>query len=167
MPADQTCAFCGEPAEGNYSIHRDGFGVGPEVPLCDACGSEPEPTCGEIWDAISHDREVGSPMADPDDADREAERIICEHLGVLVRGEESITGAIAAAIRAAEARGAEREREAIAAEYDEAAKHHVACAANFAVPGQSDWGAEMQRRHEQEAHDARTLAARIRARGRR
>src|SRR5688572_24383288 len=49
----ERCSFCGDPAEGNYSIHRDGFGVGPEVPLCDDCGAHPRPTCGEIWDRIS------------------------------------------------------------------------------------------------------------------
>lgn len=47
------CAFCGEPAEGNYSIHRDGFAVGPEVDLCDACGEDLEPSCFVIWDAIA------------------------------------------------------------------------------------------------------------------
>lgn len=47
------CANCGNPAEGNYSIHRDGFGEGPEVDLCDACGSKPEPTCAEIWENIA------------------------------------------------------------------------------------------------------------------
>lgn len=25
----KTCAYCGGPAEGNYSVHRDGFGDGP------------------------------------------------------------------------------------------------------------------------------------------
>jgi hypothetical protein len=53
------CAYCDRPAEGNFSIHRDGFGVGPEVPLCDDCGSKPEPTCGEIWDRIAQ------PVDDP------------------------------------------------------------------------------------------------------
>ena len=47
------CVFCDMPAQGNYSIHRDGFGVGPEVELCDDCGSGPSPTCGEIWDEIA------------------------------------------------------------------------------------------------------------------
>lgn len=46
------CAFCGSPAQGKYSIHRDGFGDGPEVPLCNACGSKPEPTEAEIWSKI-------------------------------------------------------------------------------------------------------------------
>ena len=47
------CTYCGEPAEGNYSIHRDGFGEGPEVPLCDAHGAHELPTCAEIWARIS------------------------------------------------------------------------------------------------------------------
>jgi len=47
------CAHCWKPAEGNYSIHRDGFGEGPEVPLCDACGGEETPTCEDIWHKTS------------------------------------------------------------------------------------------------------------------
>lgn len=47
------CAACGKPAEGNYGIHRDGFAEGPEVPLCDECGSQPEPTEAEIWERIA------------------------------------------------------------------------------------------------------------------
>jgi hypothetical protein len=47
------CSYCGGPAEGNYSIHRDGFGEGPEVPLCDACGGERTPTLAEIWARIA------------------------------------------------------------------------------------------------------------------
>ena len=63
MPADRSgsspvavlrpCAYCYQPAEGNYSIHRDGFGVGPEVDLCDAHGGGESPTCGEIWARIA------------------------------------------------------------------------------------------------------------------
>ena len=49
--------FCGAPAQGNYGIHRDGFGAGPEVDLCDGCGSKPEPTCEEIW------RRIAQPVA--------------------------------------------------------------------------------------------------------
>lgn len=49
----ETCVYCGQPAQGNYSIHRDGFGTGPEVPLCDECGGEEYPTCGEIWEVIA------------------------------------------------------------------------------------------------------------------
>jgi hypothetical protein len=48
-----TCAYCGQPAEGKYAIHRDGFGLGPEVLLCDACGAHPTPTCEDIWARIS------------------------------------------------------------------------------------------------------------------
>lgn len=47
------CAACGERAEGEYSIHRDGFGVGPEVPLCNACGREETPTCDDLWRRIA------------------------------------------------------------------------------------------------------------------
>jgi hypothetical protein len=47
------CVYCEGPAQGNYSIHRDGFDEGPEVPLCDKCGSGPTPTCGDIWAKIS------------------------------------------------------------------------------------------------------------------
>ena len=52
-----TCAACGNRAQGNYAIHRDGFGEGPEVPLCDGCGSEPTPTCEELWHMIAARRE--------------------------------------------------------------------------------------------------------------
>lgn len=48
----ETCSYCMQPAEGNYSIHRDGFGEGPEVPLCDACGEGAWPTEEEIWSTI-------------------------------------------------------------------------------------------------------------------
>jgi hypothetical protein len=47
------CAFCGRTSQGNYGIHRDGFGVGPEVDLCDGCGSGAEPSCRKIWDLIA------------------------------------------------------------------------------------------------------------------
>jgi hypothetical protein len=47
------CSYCGGPAEGNYAIHCNGFSEGPEVPLCDGCGSQPEPTCEEIWAALA------------------------------------------------------------------------------------------------------------------
>ena len=49
------CAVCNNYAEGEYSIHRDGFSVGPEVPLCNACGSGESPSCEEIWGKISRD----------------------------------------------------------------------------------------------------------------
>jgi len=47
------CAFCGGPAEGNFSIHRDGFCKGPEVPLCDEHGAGLKPSCTTIWARIS------------------------------------------------------------------------------------------------------------------
>lgn len=48
-----SCANCGKHAEGNYSIHDTIEMDGEEVSLCDACGSEPLPTCEEIWDNIA------------------------------------------------------------------------------------------------------------------
>ncbi len=47
------CVYCGRAAEGNFSVHRDGMGVGPVVPLCDACGSNYEPTLYQIWARIA------------------------------------------------------------------------------------------------------------------
>jgi hypothetical protein len=49
------CAYCSSEIEGEveFAIHRDGFGEGPEVPLCVECGSHPTPTCEEIWSKIS------------------------------------------------------------------------------------------------------------------
>lgn len=47
------CCYCGSPAEGHYSICRDGMGVGPEVPLCDRCGGSKWPSSGEIWGRIA------------------------------------------------------------------------------------------------------------------
>ena len=49
----EPCSFCHRPAEGNHAIHRDGYLVGPVVPLCDACGGNDEPTLGEIWQKIA------------------------------------------------------------------------------------------------------------------
>lgn len=52
--ADETCAYCGVPVlKRRHSIHRDGFGLGPEVPLCDACGGEGGPSCEKIWAKLS------------------------------------------------------------------------------------------------------------------
>lgn len=47
-----TCAYCGQPSEGQYSIHRDGYSLGPEVPLCDACGQGDSPSLTQIWARI-------------------------------------------------------------------------------------------------------------------
>jgi hypothetical protein len=52
MGKGKTCSYCGKPAEGNYSIHRDGFGQGPEVELCASCGCDEEPTTEDIWARI-------------------------------------------------------------------------------------------------------------------
>lgn len=48
------CAYCGDLAQGNYSIHRDGFDNGPEVPLCDQCGDHTGPSLLAIWSRIAH-----------------------------------------------------------------------------------------------------------------
>jgi hypothetical protein len=50
------CAYCGKETQGNYAIHRDGLGLGPEVPLCDKHGSGEYPSCEDIWDRISEDK---------------------------------------------------------------------------------------------------------------
>lgn len=58
LPAEEPCAACGQPAEGNFAIHRDGYGIGPEVPLCNGCGGGEEPTCADLWAAIAARRGV-------------------------------------------------------------------------------------------------------------
>lgn len=50
------CAYCGGKAEGKYSIHRDGFGIGPQVPLCNEHGSRPLPSMAQIWERIKERR---------------------------------------------------------------------------------------------------------------
>ena len=49
------CAYCGTYLSGEpeYTIHRDGFGVGPEVPLCFDCYDDGGPSCLEIWERIA------------------------------------------------------------------------------------------------------------------
>jgi hypothetical protein len=48
------CAYCGKKSEGHASIERDGaFSGSPQVPLCDDCGTHPEPSTQEIWARIS------------------------------------------------------------------------------------------------------------------
>lgn len=62
------CVYCGAEAEGQHAIHRDGFGVGPEVPLCNACGGPGNPTCEEIWKKIATScRFCGEQELDEDD----------------------------------------------------------------------------------------------------
>ena len=48
------CSFCERETDGNFLIHRDGFGVGPEVPLCAYCAASTGPSCVEIWNKIAH-----------------------------------------------------------------------------------------------------------------
>ena len=52
------CSFCGNYlcGEVQYSIHRDGFDNGPEVPLCVDCGAHATPTLDEIWARISQEK---------------------------------------------------------------------------------------------------------------
>lgn len=52
------CAFCSKPHEGQFSIHRDGFCEGPQVPLCNACGGKSEPSEAQIWERISQAPEL-------------------------------------------------------------------------------------------------------------
>ena len=49
----EECAACGQPSSGNHTIHRDGYGEGPVVPLCATCGDLPRPTCEEVWAMIA------------------------------------------------------------------------------------------------------------------
>jgi len=49
---DTICACCGSRSERQRSIHRDGFGKGPEVWLCNDCGMGELPTLAEIWSRI-------------------------------------------------------------------------------------------------------------------
>lgn len=47
------CAYCAQPAEGRYGVHRDGYGVGPLMDLCDACGAHETPRLADIWERIA------------------------------------------------------------------------------------------------------------------
>lgn len=51
-----TCIFCGNEVQGNYQLHRDNFGIGPIVDLCDKCGESDELTLGVIWESIAIDQ---------------------------------------------------------------------------------------------------------------
>jgi hypothetical protein len=55
----QLCAYCGKVWEGNYTIHRDGVGKGPKVPICNACTIGEEPSLDDIWAKLSVDRKSG------------------------------------------------------------------------------------------------------------
>lgn len=48
------CAYCRRGiAEVEHTIHRDGVGEGPEVPLCEFCAKNNYPTLDMIWARIS------------------------------------------------------------------------------------------------------------------
>lgn len=49
LPKESACFHCGSRAQGRFAMHRDGFGLGPQLPLCDRCGGNETPTCEEIW----------------------------------------------------------------------------------------------------------------------
>ena len=49
VPEEGICHFCGDHAHPDYTIHRDGFLVGPEVGLCELHASDVNPTCEAIW----------------------------------------------------------------------------------------------------------------------
>lgn len=59
---DMVCAACGARADGNYSTHRDGHGIGPQVMLCDGCGSGNKPTWGDMWKQIRYRHMEGFEM---------------------------------------------------------------------------------------------------------
>lgn len=52
------CCYCGTPSEGHFAIYRDGFGEGPEVPLCDEHGGTDDPSASDIWARIVALREA-------------------------------------------------------------------------------------------------------------
>jgi hypothetical protein len=54
------CACCGKPGRRDRTIHRDGFGDGPEVPLCSACADYARPTETTIWKNIKLNRDVAT-----------------------------------------------------------------------------------------------------------
>lgn len=49
---NKLCAVCNGPHESKWSIHRDGFGEGPEVFFCQSC-YDTFPTCEDIWEVLS------------------------------------------------------------------------------------------------------------------
>lgn len=56
------CANCGLFSQGNFSVHTggigdDGFGTGPEAPLCDSCGGEETPSLEDVLTNIARRQE--------------------------------------------------------------------------------------------------------------
>lgn len=64
MMKTEPCCYCCRPTQGEYSIHRDGFGEGPEIDLCNACAENDNITCEMIWERNAArsetDRETGA-----------------------------------------------------------------------------------------------------------
>jgi hypothetical protein len=58
------CSYCGALAEGDHSIHRDGFCEGPEVDLCNAHGSGAYPSLSLIWERIAERLARGETMTE-------------------------------------------------------------------------------------------------------
>ena len=58
------CAACGLESEREHSIHRDGFGEGPEVWLCNGCGRDKYPTCPILWAWIAERLAAGKAMVE-------------------------------------------------------------------------------------------------------
>jgi hypothetical protein len=61
--AGRRCCYCGDPAQGNFSINRDGIDVGPLLDLCDLCGSSASPTMEMIWERLRNETKI-SPVDD-------------------------------------------------------------------------------------------------------
>lgn len=64
------CPACGAAIKGraHFGIHRDGFGQGPQVSICDACGGNEAITCEDLWAAIKvrrNARESGVVVREP------------------------------------------------------------------------------------------------------
>lgn len=59
---NKLCAICNGPHESKWSIHRDGFGEGPEVFFCQSC-FDTFHTCEEIWDVLSLKRQCMKPIS--------------------------------------------------------------------------------------------------------
>lgn len=66
---DSHCAACGVaiPGEVQHRIHRDGFGLGPEVAICHWCGAFELPSCQTLWEDIKarNAGETTPPRAEP------------------------------------------------------------------------------------------------------
>lgn len=61
--AGRRCCYCGDSAQGNFSVHRDGIDVGPLLDLCDQCGSGVTPTLETIWERLRNEMKI-SPVDD-------------------------------------------------------------------------------------------------------